>query len=60
MAPWNRRFLLDLLETIIFSFHVKLGEGNPSPMTEESVLGSYAKGISHEIDFKTLDSKTSK
>ena len=24
MAPWNRRFLL---ETIIFRFHVKLGEG---------------------------------
>ena len=25
MAPWNRRFLL---ETIIFRFHVKLGEGS--------------------------------
>ncbi len=25
MAPWKRRFLL---KTIIFRFHVKLGEGN--------------------------------
>ena len=41
MAPWNRRFLL---ETIIFRFHVKLGECNRDVEKAVSVAVSLVVG----------------
>ena len=44
MAPWNRRFLL---ETIIFRFHVKIGEGTlpEADMTSHLNIGQIPKRL---------------
>ena len=55
MAPWKRRFLLD---TIIFWFHVKLGEGIccfvflgvcefSEKCTKELLVQKFVDGVSH-------------
>ena len=49
MAPWNRRFLL---ETIIFRFHVKLGEGN------RDVEKAVSVAVSLVVGYAWIDSQT--